>query len=104
MSFEFVDGNGVRWMVLPGLPATHPEEEQSAMPPFFGLTFRSQTGELRVLPPSMLRRRFRAKAPADLGQLFRRMSQLPTLTPEHWVRLLQTAAPWPSLEQGFRRL
>lgn len=27
MSFEFVDANGTRWMVLPGLPATHPEAD-----------------------------------------------------------------------------
>lgn len=61
MSFEFVDGNGTRWMVLPG-------------------------------------------SPADLGQLLRRMSKLPTLTSEHWAQLLQKAVPWPSLEPGFRRL
>ena len=103
MSFEFVDGNGTRWMVLPGLPATHPEEEESALPPFFGFTFRSQTGELRVLPPSVLRQRARSKTPADVGQLLRRMSKLPALTSEHWAQLLQKAVPWPSMEPGFPR-
>jgi hypothetical protein len=47
--FHFVDSQGTAWMILAGLPADVPASGDGHGP-MAGLTFRSSTGELRVLP------------------------------------------------------
>ena len=91
LSQSFRDANGVPWMVLPGLPAEHPDADVHR--PFAGLTFHANTGEVRVLPLREIPRAHSADfdpLPWSAGD---RMRQSPKLD---YASLLARATPWPN--------
>lgn len=92
MTFHFVDSRGIDWMVIPGLPADHPAGGTSPEEIMRGFTFRSGTGELRVLLRAEMRRTPALAidvAPWRVGPRIR-----PT-TGADWEALLDQAHPWP---------
>ena len=56
---DFVDANGIVWHIFAGLPANFPNTEHrtTGKMPRAGLTFRSSTGEVRVLHEELSRAR-----------------------------------------------
>ena len=89
-SFHFVDAEGRAWMVLAGLPADVPDSGDDHGP-MSGLTFRSSTGELRVLPRAAIPRSASAAiivAPFDTQSRIRPQST-------DWEALLRHAIVWP---------
>lgn len=94
MSFQFVDANGTAWMILPGLPADYPDVGDGGADTrgLAGLTFRANTGELRVLPRAAIPRR--ASVPFPLPALGTKSRvQRPELP--DWEELLRHALVWP---------
>jgi hypothetical protein len=94
-SFQFVDSDGAAWMVLPGLPADHPEADAGPEEnfPFAGLTFRAAaTGELRVLTRSA----FPRPASSDIEVPPRGASRVRPSFGTGWEALLRVSVPWPS--------
>ena len=91
IGFHFVDRQGTGWMILAGLPADFPYDDE-AHGPVGGLTFRASTGELRVLPLAAIPRRPSVEIPvAPVGT----GSRLRGLEPSDWEELLQHAVVWP---------
>ena len=89
VSFQFTDSSGTSWMVLPGLPLSYPNalDDESPVP---GLTFRADSGELRVLP--------RAWIPRPAGEIvvpLARRSRVPGVGRTDWEELLRRATRWP---------
>ncbi|HKW09400.1 MAG TPA: hypothetical protein VJO33_03410 [Gemmatimonadaceae bacterium] len=94
VSFQFVDANGLAWMILPGLPADYPDigEDPNDNPLPTGLTFRASTGEVRVLPRAAIPRRVSSPHPLpSLGTT----SRVPRPEPLDWEELLRHALVWP---------
>ena len=93
-SFDFVDSSGTSWMVLAALPANHPAVDESAegraVPA--GFTFRSSTGEVRVLPRAAVPRG--EKTPMPLLPLGTK-TRVSSLEPLDWEDLLHRALVWP---------
>lgn len=94
VSFQFVDSGGTTWMVLPGLSADYSDagESRDESPLLMGLTFRADTGELRVLPRAAIPRH--ARFPATLPPIGTR-SRVSSLDPLDWEELLRHALAWP---------
>lgn len=90
VSFHFVDLEGTEWMVVPGLPADYPDVGEDIVPA--GFTFRSSTGEVRVLPRAAIPRR--ASMPTSVPRLGT-SSRVANVEPSHWEDLLRHALPWP---------
>lgn len=89
--FHFVDHQGTGWMILPGLPADFPDGGE-ARGPFTGLTFRANTGELRVLPREAIPRR----ASSEIFVALRgTRSRVRNPEPADWEELLRHAVVWP---------
>jgi hypothetical protein len=95
MAFHFVDSRGISWMVIPSLPANHPDASDGndtvSVPPT-GFTFRASTGELRVLPRAEIRRVSALAinvAPLKVGP------RLHQVTDADWEALLNQARRWP---------
>lgn len=79
-------------MILAGLPADFPDGGEGHGP-FAGLTFRANTGEVRVLPRAVIPRRASIEIPVTpLGT----RSRVRELEPTEWEELLQHAVVWPS--------
>ena len=90
-SFHFIDRQGTGWMVLAGLPADFPDGGEGHGP-VAGLTFRSGTGELRVLPRAAIPRRASAGIPvAPLGT----RSRVVGVQSADFQELLDHAVVWP---------
>ena len=90
-SFQFIDSQGTGWMILPGLPADHPDAGERGGS-FAGLTFRASTGEVRVLPRAAIPHQVSADplvAPLGMRARVRR------LEPADWEGLLRQAREWP---------
>lgn len=95
VSFRFTDQRGVSWMVIPSLPADYPdtgEREDPGLPR--GFTFRSDGGELRVLPRAAVPRR--VSHPVRLPPLGTR-SRVPQVESLDWTELLARSIPWPPI-------
>lgn len=93
--FHFIDRRGVDWMVIPGLPAGHPDANEGAealAPIPIGFTFRASTGELRVLARAEIRR---TAALMPNVAPWRGGPRLHQVTTADWESLLDQARPWP---------
>src|SRR5437868_4516129 len=91
-SFHFIDREGTGWTILAGLPADFPDGG-AEHGPFAGLTFRANTGEVRVLPRAAIPRRASTEIPVrPLGT----RSRVRELEPTEWEELLRHAVVWPS--------
>jgi hypothetical protein len=89
MAFHFVDQRGASWMVLPGLPESHPDAAIDDS--FPGLTFRASTGELRVLLRPMM-------PSGAAGLVIPALGTAPRLrapSVADWQALLEQTTPWP---------
>ena|SRR5437762_8786602 len=97
VSFQFVDANGTAWMILPGLPADYPAVGADVADPlgFAGLTFRANTGEVRVLPPAAISRR--GSVEFSLPRLGRKSRVRRPEFPD-WEELLRHALVWPPVQ------
>jgi hypothetical protein len=93
---DFVDRAGIVWHIFAGLPANFPDtgEPTASNGPLAGLTFRSCTGEVRVLPRAAITRRAQllANIPAAPGTI----SEVTQVDVPDWEELLRSAVPWPS--------
>ena len=89
--FHFVDRDGTAWMIVAGLPADFPHGDEEDGP-IAGMTFRADTGEVRVLPRAAIPRR--ASVEISVHPLGTR-PRLRALEQAHWEELLRHAAPWP---------
>lgn len=78
-------------MVLPGLPVDFPDGGDG-LGVFAGLTFRANSGQLRVLPRSAFPRR--ASVDIEVPPLGTR-SRVRPVEPTDWEELLRHAVPWP---------
>ena len=88
---HFVDRHGTGWMILAGLPTDFPDGGEGRGPGA-GLTFRADTGELRVLPRAAIPRRASSEIPlAPLGTRSRVRAQ----DAAEWEELLRHAVAWP---------
>ena len=89
---DFVDANGVVWHIFAGLPASFPDTTTANMARA-GLTFRSSTGEVRVLPWPAIPRRLRLPT----GPFTSHATMLPVSRVEVpvWEQLLASAIAWP---------
>ncbi len=90
-SFHFVDSQGTAWMVLAGLPADVPEAGE-VHGPLAGVTFRANTGELRVLPRAVIPRSAGAAIPVAA---FGTGSRVAGPQSADWEELLRHAVVWP---------
>jgi hypothetical protein len=91
-AWHFIDPQGVAWMVLAGLPEEYPV---SAAPRdiagFGGFTFRSSSGELRVLAADSMPRPHSADInvpPYGSG------SRISPFAVSYWNALLSKASSW----------
>ena len=91
MGFHFVDSQGTAWTILAGLPADVPDSSDGRGP-MAGLTFRSSSGELRVLPRGAIPRS--ASAEMTVGP-FGAQSRIRTPWSADWEALLRRAIAWP---------
>lgn len=89
---EFVDANGVEWRVFAGLPADYPDTGDRDGDRLAGLTFRSSTGEVRVLPRAATPRRgiVPGVLPTSGGRAPAARAEAPG-----WEELLRAALVWP---------
>ena len=91
-SFHFIDRQGIGWMVLAGLPAGFPDGGEGHGP-LAGLTFRANTGEVRVLSRAAIPMRASIEIPVrPLGT----RSRVREPDPAYWEELLRHAVVWPS--------
>lgn len=92
---DFVAADGTVWHIVAGLPADHPDagEGLERGDPRAGLTFRSDDGEVRVLPRAVIPRHVKLPAvvPAPPG------TRAPVTRVEvpGWEDLLRIALRWP---------
>jgi hypothetical protein len=94
-SFSFVDSQGIAWMVLTALPAAYRSAGEAAVNdgPLVGFTFRSSTGEVRVLPRAAFPRR------ASVDIIVTPLGSSPRMrpvAPGDWEELLRHAVKWPT--------
>jgi len=91
VGFHFIDSQGTAWMILAGLPADVPDSGDGHGP-MAGLTFRSSTGELRVLRRADVPR----SAGADITVApFGSQSRIHAPRSADWEALLRQAIVWP---------
>ena len=90
-AFHFVDSKGTPWMVLAGLPTDVPDSGDGHGP-MAGLTFRSSTGELRVLPRATIPR---SASAAITVAPFSIKSRVNASQSADWEALLRHATVWP---------
>ena len=91
---DFVAADGTVWHIFAGLPEDYRStgERVAGEGPQAGLTFRSNTGEVRVLP--------RAAIPMRVGIPTTRPApgtkvSTPRVASPDWEALLRNALPWP---------
>jgi hypothetical protein len=89
--FHFIDHAGTSWMVLAGLPADFPDESEGDGS-LSGLTFRAETGEVRVLARAAIPRLASIAIPLEL---LGTQSRLRGPKPANWEALLRRAVAWP---------
>lgn len=92
---DFVDRAGTVWHIFAGLPASFPDtgELTAANGPLAGLTFRSGTGEVRVLPRAAITGRAQLLANIPPAGTVAEVNQGDV---PDWEELLRAAVPWPS--------
>lgn len=95
---DFVDANGIVWHIFAGLPADFPDTERTAKMPRAGLTFRSSTGEVRVLPWPAIPRRVQMPTPLPAPHGTR--APVPCVEVPVWEQLLRSALVWPPVQNG----
>jgi hypothetical protein len=91
VSFRFTDQRGVSWMVLPSLPVDYPDTGEGPGLPR-GFTFRSDRGELRVLPRAAIPRGVRFSLPI---RAMGAQSRVPPVDGPYWEELLARSIAWP---------
>lgn len=91
---DFVAADGTVWHIFAGLPANYPDtgDPSAVGGRQAGLTFRADTGEVRVLPRAAIPRRVRIPPlPMPIGT----KSPTPAVETPAWEELLQHALSWP---------
>lgn len=91
---DFIAADGTVWHIFAGLPANYPDTGDRAVPggAQAGLTFRAETGEIRVLPRAAIPRT--VQLPPNELESARQQPALRPDTPD-WEDLLQRALVWP---------
>ena len=89
--FHFVDSHGMAWMILAGLPTDVPDSGDGHGP-MAGLTFRSTTGEVRVLPRVTIPR---SASAAITVAPFSTQPRVNAPQSADWEALLRHAIVWP---------
>ena len=91
---DFVAADGTVWHIFAGLPPDYPDtgDRSARGGPQAGLTFRSGTGEVRVLPRAAIPRR--APIPADLSVSHASRLPTPRIETPGWEELLRLALSW----------
>jgi len=89
--FHFIDSEGITWMILAGLPDDLPDAG-NGHGLTAGITFRSSTGELRVLPRAAIPRS--TSAAITVGPFGTQPRIRPSPSAD-WETLLRQAIVWP---------
>ena len=91
---DFVEANGTVWHIFAGVPVGFPDSDtgNTSTGARAGLTFRSENGEVRVLPLAAIPRRVQIPAPitTPLGATI----PVSRVSIPEWNELLRAALLW----------